>query len=79
MFDEVDVEKSKWNSKGRNTIFNIVKKKTGVFWPRLVKDTKKDSSIKVEFKIIEIRLIGISGSMRMRKRKKQEKIGIPIR
>lgn len=51
MFDEVDVEKSKWNAKGRNTIFNIAKKKTGVFWPRLIKDTKKDQNIKVQFKI----------------------------
>jgi len=26
LFDEVDVENSKWNTKGRNTILNIVKK-----------------------------------------------------
>ena len=51
MFDEPDVEKSKWNSKGRFTIFNIAKKKTGIFWPRLLKDTKKDSTIQVIVKI----------------------------
>ena len=51
MFDELDVEKSKWNSKGRFTIFNIAKKKTGTFWPRLLKDTKKDATIKVIMQI----------------------------
>ena len=47
MFDEVDVEKSKWSTKGRDVIFNVVKKKAGPFWPRLLKDEKKDPSIKV--------------------------------
>ncbi len=47
MFDEIDVENTKWNSKGRYVIFNIVKKKTGTFWPRLLKDTKKEATIKV--------------------------------
>ena len=50
MLDEVDVEKSKWNAKGRNIIFNIAKKKTGTFWSRLLKDTKKDPMIKVRLK-----------------------------
>ena len=47
MFDELDTEKSKWNSKGRHTIFNIAKKKAG-FWPRLLKDTIKDAMVKVQ-------------------------------
>lgn len=48
MFDEIDVEKSKWNAKGRNAIFNIAKKKEG-FWARILKDTKKDPMIKVGY------------------------------
>ena len=47
MFDEIDVEQTKWNSKGRYVIFSIIKKKSGPFWPRLLKDTKKEATIKV--------------------------------
>ncbi len=47
MFDEIDVDKSKWSAAGRNVIFSIVKKKAGPFWPRLLKDDKKDPSIHV--------------------------------
>ena len=80
MFDEIDVEKSKWSAKGRNTIFNIAKKKTGTFWPRLLKDSKKDPTIKVKHKEIACsRLIGISGLIQMMKRRSQLKIGTQTR
>lgn len=80
MFDEIDVEKSKWSAKGRNAIFNIVKKKGGAFWSRLLKDPKKDQSIKVNYKeIMYHRLIGISGLIQMMKRRSQLKIGTQTR
>ena len=44
---EIDVDKSKWNAKGRNTIFNLAKKNPGPFWPYITKDGKKDPNIKV--------------------------------
>ena len=49
MHGEIDVEKSKWSAKGRNTIFNIAKKAVGPFWPRLLKDAKKDPTIKADW------------------------------
>lgn len=49
LFDEIDTEKSKWSTKGRNVKFNIVKKKVGPFWPRLIKDEKKESTIKADW------------------------------
>lgn len=45
MFDEIDVDKSKWSANGRNVLINIAKKKAG-FWTRITKDTKKDPTIK---------------------------------
>lgn len=48
-YDEIDVEKSKWSSKGRNVIFNLIKKKPGPFWPRLTKDEKKEQTIKSDW------------------------------
>jgi hypothetical protein len=43
LFAEVDVESSKWNTKGRNIILNIVKKDTEAeHWPRLTKDKVKN-------------------------------------
>lgn len=48
LFGEIDEAQSKWSTKGRNTIFNIVKKAgTEKFWPRLTKEDKKDQSIRV--------------------------------
>lgn len=35
--------------KGRNVIFNLLKKKTGTFWPFLTKEKKKDPLITVLF------------------------------
>lgn len=49
MYGPIDVEKSKWNAKGRNTIFNIAKKESGPYWPRLLKDTKKDHMVKQDW------------------------------
>ena len=80
MFDEIDVEKSKWSAKGRNAIFNIVKKKSGAFWPRLLKDTKKDQSIKANRNEITYhRLIGTSGLTQMMRRRSQPRIGTQTR
>lgn len=46
LFGEVDVENSKWNTKGRNIILNIVKKDpTQDHWPRLTKDKIKNPHI----------------------------------
>eukprot|EP00831_Metopus_contortus_P065713 TRINITY_DN5867_c0_g1_i4.p1 TRINITY_DN5867_c0_g1~~TRINITY_DN5867_c0_g1_i4.p1 ORF type:complete len:192 (-),score=54.54 TRINITY_DN5867_c0_g1_i4:51-626(-) len=49
LFGELDIEKSKWNTKGRSVIFNLVKKESGPFWPRLLKDEKKDQTIKADW------------------------------
>eukprot|EP00826_Nyctotherus_ovalis_P054231 TRINITY_DN7090_c0_g2_i10.p1 TRINITY_DN7090_c0_g2~~TRINITY_DN7090_c0_g2_i10.p1 ORF type:complete len:206 (+),score=70.26 TRINITY_DN7090_c0_g2_i10:100-717(+) len=46
---ELDIDKSKWNAKGRNTIFTLVKKNPGPFWPFLTKDSKKDPNIKADW------------------------------
>jgi hypothetical protein len=46
LFDEVNVEESKWNTKGRNIIMNIVKKnQEAEHWPRLTKDKTKNPHI----------------------------------
>ena len=38
LFGEVNVEESKWNTKGRNIIVNITKKdQEAEYWPRLTK------------------------------------------
>jgi len=43
LFEEVDFEASKWNTKGRNIILNIVKKNLDQeYWPRLTKDKVKN-------------------------------------
>ena len=43
LFEEVDMEASKWNTKGRNIILNIVKKnQEQEYWPRLTKDKVKN-------------------------------------
>ena len=51
LFDEVDVEQSKWNTKGRNIICNIVKKnqESEEHWPRLTKDKTKNAHIQVDW------------------------------
>jgi prostaglandin-E synthase len=49
LFDEINVETSKYSTKGRNVIFNIMKKNVGPFWPRLIKDTKKEQTIKSDW------------------------------
>ena len=50
LFDEVDVEQSKWNTKGRNIILNIVKKNTEAeHWPRLTKDKIKNQHIQIDW------------------------------
>ena len=43
---ELDTDKSKSNTKGRNVIFNLTKKNPGPFWSHLAKDSKKDPNIK---------------------------------
>ena len=48
LFDELNIDKSKWKAKGRQVIFNLVKKKPGIFWPRLLKNLKIDTNIKVK-------------------------------
>jgi hypothetical protein len=50
-FEEIDVENSKWNDKGRNLIFNIQKATPGAHWPRLTKEKIKDSTITVHCKL----------------------------
>ena len=50
LFDEVDMEQSKWNTKGRNIILNIGKKNTEAeHWPRLTKDKIKNSHIQIDW------------------------------
>jgi hypothetical protein len=48
LYAEVDVESSKWNTKGRNIILNIAKKEEGdEKWTRLTKDKAKNHHINV--------------------------------
>jgi hypothetical protein len=50
LFAEVDVEQSKWNTKGRNIILNIVKKDASAdHWPRLTKDKVKNQHIQIDW------------------------------
>ena len=50
LFDEVDLEASKWNTKGRNIILNIVKKNPDQeYWPRLSKDKIKNTHIQIDW------------------------------
>ena len=49
LFGEVDVNNSRWNSKGRNIILLIEKKEKGKFWPRIKKDEKKEATIQIDW------------------------------
>ena len=49
MYGEVLVEKSKWNTLGRNIVLDITKKTSGPYWPRLTKDEKKNMLIQVDW------------------------------
>ena len=50
LFEEVDLEASKWNTKGRNIILNIVKKNADQeYWPRLTKDKIKNTHIQIDW------------------------------
>jgi hypothetical protein len=46
LFDLASIEESKWNTKGRNIILNLVKKNQDAeYWPRLTKDKTKNPHI----------------------------------
>jgi hypothetical protein len=46
----VSVESSKWNTKGRNIILNIVKANPEAeYWPRLTKEKTKNSHIQIDW------------------------------
>jgi len=50
LFAAVSMEESKWNTKGRNIILNIVKaNKSEAYWPRLTKDKIKNSHIQADW------------------------------
>ena len=51
LFDEVVVEESKWNTKGRNIILNISKKDKDrdEHWPRLTKEKTKNPHIQIDW------------------------------
>ena len=50
LFDQVNVEASKWNTKGRNIILNIVKQNSEAeHWPRLTKDKVKNAHIQIDW------------------------------
>ena len=50
LFDLVNVEASKWNTKGRNIILNIVKQNAEAeHWPRLTKDKVKNAHIQIDW------------------------------
>ena len=50
LFDAVRVEDSKWNTKGRNIILNIVKADSDAeYWPRLTKDKIKNAHIQADW------------------------------
>lgn len=50
LFAAVSVDESKWNTKGRNIILNIVKaNKEDAYWPRLTKDKVKNSHIQADW------------------------------
>lgn len=48
LFDEIDPSKSTWVKEGRG-VFCTVTKKTMCYWPRLLKDTKKQHWLSVDF------------------------------
>jgi hypothetical protein len=45
----VNLEESKWNTKGRNIILNISKASDGPHWPRLTKEKVKNSHIQIDW------------------------------
>lgn len=50
LFGEVDVEGSKWNTKGRNIMFNIIKKDQDAdYWIRLTKEKTKNPHIQIDW------------------------------
>jgi hypothetical protein len=50
LFGAVSVEESKWNTKGRNIILNIVKANSeDAYWPRLTKEKVKNTHIQADW------------------------------
>ena len=50
LFEAVNVEESRWNTKGRNIILNIAKTNDeGSYWPRLTKDKVKNAHIQADW------------------------------
>ena len=50
LFGAVSVEESKWNTKGRNIILNIVKASSeDAYWPRLTKEKVKNTHIQADW------------------------------
>jgi hypothetical protein len=50
LYEKVNLEESKWNTKGRNIIMNIVKADPDQdYWPRLTKDKIKNVNINVDW------------------------------
>ena len=50
LFAEVKLEESKWNTKGRNIIMNIVKvDQEASYWPRLTAEKVKNSHIQADW------------------------------
>merc|ERR1712151_1068536 len=50
LFAEIDKEASAWNVKGRNILFNIVKKDAEAeYWPRLTKEKTKNARIQTDW------------------------------
>ena len=48
LFAAVDKEASRWNTKGRNVIFNL-KKKEAESWPRITKEKTKNARINIDW------------------------------
>ena len=52
LFDEVNVEESKWNTKGRNIICSLAKKNVDAeYWPRLTKDKTKHQNVQIDWNL----------------------------
>ena len=50
LFADIDVDESKWNTKGRNIIIVISKKdKEQEYWPRLTEDKSKNAKIQIDW------------------------------
>ncbi len=50
LYQEIILEESKWNMKGRNVILNIVKKdQEDEYWPRITKEKIKHPHIKIDW------------------------------